>query len=118
MSEFGEFIGFKVNATNPQGEPVELYCSPKETALYLHSAEFRDLDHIYHRYEDETENYTFGIMLWRHLIGDEAFDNFAHAMVESGIWEYHFHPEPLENDMVSYASLQVDIPDYLPEDFS
>ena len=118
MIEYGDFTYFNINGTNTQGEPLVLRCNPDETSLYLHSPQFREVDHIYHLAEDVTDNQMIGAMVWRHLLGDEAFDEFSQAMIESGNWEYHYRPEPLEYDMECFASSQILIPESLPNDFN
>jgi hypothetical protein len=118
MIEFGEFTHFNLTGTDSRGEPLVLYCSPEETSLYIHSPQFRELDHIFHQTDEENDIQTFGVVIWRHLIGDEAFDEFAQAMVESGNWEYHYLPEPLDKDMELFASLKLEIPESIPNDFS
>jgi hypothetical protein len=118
MSDNGELTHFNIGITNSEGMRIVLHCNPSETSLHLHSPEFREVDHLFHVTDDTDENQTFGAILWRHLIGEDAFDEFSQAMIESGNWAYHYRPEPLEQDMESFASSQLQIPETLPIDFS
>lgn len=118
MSDNGELTHFNLSVTDSEGQPLVLRCSPDEVSLYFHSPQFREVDHIYHVVEDTDNDQIIGTFIWRHLMGEEAFNEFSQAMVESGNWEYHYRPVPLDQDMESFAASQIKVPDTLPTDFS
>jgi len=107
------FNYFVINAETDQG-PKELQCTPDNTELYLHSEDWSEVDHIFHRIDERDRR--LGGFVWRHATGN--FDDTAQAMVQSGNWLVTYRPVPLESDMAQYAQDVVEVPDELPEDFS
>jgi hypothetical protein len=84
-------------------------CTPDNTELYLHRQEFREVDHIFHRFDDVDRR--LGAFVWRHVLGEEQFNYYTSLMWESQNWTIIFRPEPTDGDMQNFAHEQLEIPD-------
>ena len=111
MSEFNFFI---LKGQTEDGHR-EFECTPDNTELYLHHEQYEDVDHIFHRI-DETDR-RLGAFVWRHVLGEESFEEHADMMCESGLWTVMYRPEPVESDLNQFAQDFLDVPDELPEDW-
>lgn len=93
----------------------EFDCTPDNTELYLHHPNWEDVDHIFHRIDDSDRR--LGAFVWRHVLGEEAFEEHCNLMTGSMNWIVHYRPEPIENDLSQFEHDYMDIPDELPDDF-
>ena len=112
--EFESFNYFMVEANTEFGE-TELHCTPDNTELYLHSEEYEEVDHIFHRINPVERR--LGGFIWKHVLPEDEWETITEAMIESGNWIVMYRPEPTDTDMANYARDVVDIPDELPDDF-
>jgi hypothetical protein len=109
-----EYNHFKIVAETEEGEH-ELDCTPENTQLYMHSNKYRDVDHIFHIL-DSTER-TIGAFVWRHALGEEAFNEQSMKMIDSGLWVYNYRPEPVETDIEQFTRDFLDIPNEIPDEW-
>jgi hypothetical protein len=93
----------------------EFECTPENTELYLHHERYRDVDHMFHRI-DETDR-RLGAFVWRHVLGEEDFEQYSDAMIESGLWIAHYRPTPTETDMEQFTKDYLAVPDELPDNW-
>lgn len=93
----------------------EFDCTPDNTELYLHHPTYEDVDHIFHRFD--TVDRRLGAFVWRHILGEEDFEEHADYMTGSQNWVVIYRPEPTESDLNQFAQDFLDIPDELPDDF-
>lgn len=111
MSDFRHFV---LRANTDQGLR-EFECTPDNTELYIHHPQYKDVDHIFHRIDDSDRR--LGGFVWRHILGEEAFNEHTNRMIQSMNWCVFFRPEPTEVDMAQFTHDFVGIPDELPDDF-
>lgn len=94
----------------------EFECTPDNTELYLHHEQYEDVDHIFHRIDEADRR--LGAFVWRHVLGEERFEEHADMMCGSGLWTVIYRPEPTESDLNQFAQDFMDVPDELPDDWS
>lgn len=96
----GEFK-FTVKGVTPDGEPVAMHCTPDNSELYIHSDQWKDVDHIFYRLPSDPER-KLGAFLWRSVLGTEFFDSIGADIWASGDYQVHYRPQPTETDIEQY----------------
>ena len=90
---------FKIRAKSERGEEV-FVCTGDNTELYLHSDQYAEVDHIFHRY-DETAR-AVGAFIFRQVLGIEQFDTLAEYMIQSCEYPVSYRPVPTDTDFDQY----------------
>jgi hypothetical protein len=111
MEDFDHFI---LKGETEQGY-TEFYCTPVNTELYLHHPKWRDVDHIFIRINEKERR--LGAFVWRHVLGEEVFEEHAHNMTDSFNWDIYYRVNPTDNDLEQFEKDFIQIPSELPEDF-
>lgn len=89
MTEFGEQL---------------FVCNGNNTELYLHSEQYQEVDHLFHRIDERDRR--IGGFIWRSILGEDEFDRIASFMHESGEYKIVYSPEPTEGDMEQFLHSQ------------
>jgi len=98
-----EKANFTIRVESERG-PEELYCDGSNTELYIHSDKYKEVDHIFNRIDQRDRR--LGAFIWRHILGDENFNNVAMYMHNSGEFAVFYRPEPTEPDFEHYLKDQ------------
>jgi len=109
------FRYFTLRGMTEQGHR-EFECTPDNTELYLHHPQYEDVDHIFHRIDDNDRR--LGAFVWRHVLGEDAFEEHCAMMTGSMNWTVIYRPEPLESDLAQFSKDFLDVPDELPDDWA
>lgn len=93
----------------------EFECTPENTELYLHHPRWQEVDHIFHRIDDADRR--LGAFVWRHVLGEELFEQHAQLMTGSMNFIVSYRPTPTESDLEQFSKDVTDIPNELPDDW-
>lgn len=94
----GEAV-FHINAQSERGAE-RFTCTGEDTELYLHSDQYAEVDHIFHRF-DATQR-TLGAFVFRQILGQEEFDTIAEYMIQSAEYPVSYRPIPTDADFDQY----------------
>ena len=98
-----EKANFTIRVESERGKE-DLYCDGSNTELYIHSDQYKEVDHIFNRI-DHTDR-RLGAFIWRHILGEENFNNIAMYMHNSGEFAITYKPEPSEADFEQFLQDQ------------
>ena len=110
-----EFNYFAIPYMTPEGDSGIMDCTPDNTELFRHSEQWKEVDHVFIRVDPVDRR--LGAFVWRHVLGEEEFDDLSTKMVDSTNYPHHYRPYPAEGDLEQYEQDAVGVPDTLPEDF-
>lgn len=90
---------FNIRASSERGEEF-FVCTGDNTELYLHSDQYAEVDHVFHRFDDT--NRTIGAFVFRQVLGVEEFDTIAEYMIQSCDYMVTYRPVPTDSDFDQY----------------
>ena len=98
-----ERANFTIRVESERGQE-DLYCDGDNTELYIHSDQYKEVDHIFNRIDQRDRR--LGAFIWRHILGDENFNNIAMYMHSSGEFPITYKPVPTEADFEHFLQDQ------------
>lgn len=93
-------IFFTINVHSPDQGEVEFTCTGDNTELYIHHPNFKDVDHVFHRYDPEDRR--LGAFMFRQILGEEEFERIRQYIYETGTYPITYRPEPTDSDMEQF----------------
>lgn len=94
---------FNLRAMTEQGEKL-FVCTGDNTELYVHAPQFKEVDHLFHRYDPEDRR--LGGFVFRHILGDDEFERIRQYIFNTGAYPITYRPEPTETDFAEYLHTQ------------
>lgn len=95
---------FILNVTSRElGESI-FRCTGENTELYVHGPNYRDVDHIFHRY-DETDR-RLGGFVFRSLLGEDEFERIKKYVYSAGTYPITYRPTPTDGDMDEFIKFE------------
>lgn len=96
-------IFFTIHATTERGQET-FKCTGDNTELYIHSPQFKEVDHVFYRYD--TQDRRLGGFVFRHILGEEEFEKIRQYIYDTGAYQITYRPEPTESDFEQYLHTQ------------
>ena len=90
---------FIIRAVTEHGQ-TEFNCNGDNTELYLHRPQYKEVDHLFHRFDENDRR--LGGFVWRQILGEEEFNQIVTHMQESGDFLITYRPEPTDADFDQY----------------
>jgi hypothetical protein len=97
-------VFFVLNVESPENGTQRFHCTGGNTELYVHAPNYRDVDHLFHRYDPEDRR--LGAFVFRQILGEDEFERIRQYVFNSGAYPITYRPEPTETDFAEYLHTQ------------
>lgn len=96
---------FNLNIVSPEAGERLFRCTGTNTELYLHAPNYRDVDHLFHRYDGNDKR--LGAFVFRQILGEQEFEKIKQYMTSTGTYPIAYRPEPTESDMYQFIQWEM-----------
>lgn len=95
---------FILNVESVEKGSLRLICTGDNTELYVHKPQFKEVDHLFHRYDESDRR--LGGFVFRNLLGEEEFERIKQYIFNAGTYMITYRPEPTDSDFEQYLHTQ------------